>query len=265
MPPRYQLRVPPVVICPAKPFDPESESIGTAWTLASQSPIAASPSRPPIRQQRSSSRPARRSHLVRAMQLSATLTTAELRTLAHSLLPLRIDLRGDDDDDPRWLDVTEPIDTHLIARECLSLSARAVIRWPERAVFDEFNVERVEVRLVPRIEARSAAGDDGAALVIDVRIGAIDVSWVPDFVSGAVVDAVNKRLERAGAELRWDFSSTLSVDFDEPGEHSNIERVCLDLRTAQLDIGEQFMRLEAPMIISVRRRSPEQLAQRLHT
>jgi hypothetical protein len=194
------------------------------------------------------------------MRLSATLSTTELRSLAHAMLPLRIDLRQDDEDDPRWLDVDEPLDAKMIPNVGFSLATRAAVRWPERALFDEFRVERVELRIEPRLEPE----DDGVALVVALHVGALDVAWVPNFVGEAVVKAINARLEQAGAELRWNFSGSLSVAFDEPGEHSNIERVCLDLRTAKLDITTDSIHLAAPMTIDVQHTPPEELAQRLH-
>lgn len=193
------------------------------------------------------------------MRLSATLTNEELRTLAHSVLPLRIDLRKDDDD-PRWLDIEEPLEAKLIPDVGFSLATRAVVRWPERALFDEFRVERVEVRIEPHLEPEG----EGVALVVDLQIGALDVAWVPNFVSEAVINAINARLEESGVQLRWNFSGTLSVAFDQPGEHSNIERVSLNLRTAKLDINADTVHLAAPMTIDVQHTPPEELAQRLH-
>lgn len=194
------------------------------------------------------------------MRLSATLSTAELRTLAHSLLPLRIDLREDPGDEPRWLDIDEPLDAKMIPNVGFSMTTSAVVRWPERALFDEFRVERVEVRIEPRLEQEG----DGVALVVELQIGALDIAWVPNFVDNAIIEAINSRLEEAGAELRWNFSGTLSVAFEEPGEHSNIERVSLNLRTAKLDIDADSVHLAAPMTIEVQHTPPEELAQRLH-
>ncbi len=187
------------------------------------------------------------------------MSTAELQSLAHSLLPLRIDLRGDDDN-PRWLDIEAPLDARMIPDLGFSLAVRATVHWPKRALFDEFRVERVEVRLEPRLET----SEEGIALVIALEVGAIDVAWVPNFVDEAIVNAINKRLEEAGVELRWEFSGSLSVAFDEPGEHNNIERVTLDLQTAKLDIHADGVQLEAPLTIEVQHTPPEDLAQRLH-
>jgi hypothetical protein len=194
------------------------------------------------------------------MKLSAALTLDELRSLAHSLIPLRADLRGELDDPPRWLDVDELIDAQMIPNQGLSLTARAAIRWPERALFDEFRVERIELLLTPRIEP----SEEGVELALDVRFGALDVAWVPNFVSEAVVTAINARLAEAGAEFCWNMSGTLGFGFDEPGEQTNIERVSFGLPSATLDITRDGLRLEAEMTIGVRRTAPENLAQRLH-
>src|SRR5690606_37735408 len=102
----------------------------------------------------------------------------------------------------------------------LSLIARAAIRWPQRALFDEFRIEQIELMLAPRL----TPSEQGVALVVEVRFGALDVHWVPEFVEAAVVNAINARLEQAGVELRWNLSGTLTFGFDEPGEQSNIER-----------------------------------------
>jgi hypothetical protein len=194
------------------------------------------------------------------MKLSATLTTDELRSLAQSLIPLRADLRGEPDDDPRWLDVDELFEAQMIPNRGLSLAARAAIRWPERALFDEFRVERIELLLTPRLEPSA----EGVALAVDVRFGALDVAWVPDFVSEVVVDAINARLRQSGAEFSWNMSGTLTFGFDEPGEQTNIERVSFGLPTATLEITADGLHLTGEMTVGVRRSSPETLAHQLH-
>jgi hypothetical protein len=193
------------------------------------------------------------------MQLTATLTTEELRSLAQSLIPLRADLRADPNDDPRWLDVDELFEAQMIPNQGLSLAARAAIRWPARALLDEFRVQRVDVLLEPRLEP----SEQGVALAVAVRFGALDVAWVPEFVEAAVVGAINTRLEKAGAELRWNLSGTLTFGFDEPGEQSNIERVCFGLPNATLEITREGLHLAGEMTIGVRRIAPESAAQRL--
>jgi hypothetical protein len=192
--------------------------------------------------------------------LSATLTVDELRSLAHSLIPLRADLRADPDDAPRWLDVDQLIDAHMIPNQGLSLTARAAIRWPERALFDEFRVERIELLLTPRIEP----AEEGVGLALEVRFGALDVAWVPNFVSEMVVNAINARLVDAGAEFSWSMSGSLSFGFEEPGVQSNIEHVCFGLPSATIDITSEGLRVEAEMRVGVHRSAPENLAQRLH-
>ncbi|HLT40816.1 MAG TPA: hypothetical protein VK034_31280, partial [Enhygromyxa sp.] len=138
------------------------------------------------------------------MKLTATLTTDELRSLAQSLIPLRADLRDEPDDAPRWLDVDELLEARMDPDRGFSLVARAAIRWPQRALFDEFRIERIELMLTPRL----APSEQGVALVVEVRFGALDVNWVPEFVEEAVVNAINARLEQAGVELRWNLSGT---------------------------------------------------------
>jgi hypothetical protein len=191
--------------------------------------------------------------------LSATLTTNELQTLAQSLIPLRADLRGEPDDAPRWLDVDELFEASMVPDQGLRLAARAAIRWPERALFDEFRVERVELMLLPRLEP----SEEGVALTLDVRFEALDVKWVPEFVSEAVVTAINNRLERAEVELSWNMSGTLTFGFDEPGEQTNVDRVCFVLPDARLEITAEGLRLDGEMTVGVRRSPPEELAQRL--
>ncbi|HVH99450.1 MAG TPA: hypothetical protein VM869_12080 [Enhygromyxa sp.] len=194
------------------------------------------------------------------MKLTATLTTEELRGLAQSLIPLRVDLRAEPDDDPRWLDVDELFEAQMIADQGLSLAARAIVRWPERALFDEFRTQRVELLLVPRLEP----SPEGVALAVHLRFGALDVAWMPDFVEQAVVDAINARLAQSSAELRWNMSGTLTFAFDEPGEQSNIERICFGLPNAAPTVTADGVRVEGEMTIGLRRSSPETMAQRLH-
>lgn len=196
------------------------------------------------------------------MKLSATLTTDELRALAQSLIPLRADLRGEPDDAQRWLDVDELFEATMVPNQGLRLAARAAIRWPERALFDEFRVERLELMLLPRLEP----SDEGVALTVDVRFEELDVNWVPEFVGEAVVTAINNRLERAGVELSWNMSGTLTFGFDEPGEQTNVDRVCFGLPDAKLEITADGLRIEGDMTVGVQRSPPEALAleQRLH-
>ncbi|MFO7565515.1 MAG: hypothetical protein R6X02_22930 [Enhygromyxa sp.] len=192
------------------------------------------------------------------MKLSATLSTNELRSLAQSLIPLRADL-SNDDDTPRWLDVEELFEARMIPDSGLCLAAKAAIRWPERALFDEFRAERVELMLLPRLEP----SDEGVALTLDVRFQDLDINWVPDFVSDVVVTTINNRLAQAGVEVSWNLSGTLTFGFDEPGEQTNIDRVCFGFPDARLEISADGLYLEGEMTVDLRRSSPEALAQRL--
>lgn len=191
------------------------------------------------------------------MKLSATVTTHQLQTLAQSLIPLRADLRLGDDA-PRWLDVDELFEAEMVPDQGLSLAARAAIRWPERALFDEFRVERIGLLLGLQLDP----SDDGVALVVNIRFEALDVNWVPDFVSEAVLNAINKRLERAGIELKWDLSGTLTFGFEEPGK-TNVDRICFGFPAAQLEITADGLHLEGELTVDVQRSSPEELAQQL--
>jgi hypothetical protein len=193
------------------------------------------------------------------MKLTASVSTQELQTLVQSLIPLRADLRADSDDTPRWLDIDELLEATMVPNQGLRLAASAAIRWPERALFDEFRAERVELLLLPRL----TPSDDGVALALDLRFEALDVRWVPDFVGEVVVNAINKRLERADIEIEWDLSGTLTFGFDEPGEQTNIDRICFGFPEATLEITDDGLRLVGDLNISIRRIPPEDLAQRL--
>lgn len=191
------------------------------------------------------------------MRLSATVTEAELRALASSLVPLRINLEPGDDPEAsaRWLYIDELIDTSLEPDEGLVVGAKAAIRWPERALFDEFRVERIELLVAPRLVPTAK----GVGLAITVRCLDLDVRWIPDFIDEAIVRRINARLAEAGVEFRWDFSTTLSVSFSDTSARSNVESIGFDVSTAQLEIDSGMVCISGPMQIRITRREPREL------
>lgn len=190
------------------------------------------------------------------MELSATLTETELRELVALLIPLRIDISGDDDKQ-RWLDIDELLDAELVPDDGFVVTARASLRWPERNVFDELEIERVEVVIEPRLEPTP----EGVGVAVIIRCRDVDLRWVPAFVDRKIVDAVNQRLRRAGVEFHWNLSSALRFEHTSEGAPSNITSVALDVGRATLRVEGQRVHLRGPMDIRVVQQPPHVLEQ----
>ncbi len=191
------------------------------------------------------------------MHLQATLTAGELRQTLQSMLPLRIALDDEDGHDPtrRWLDIHELLDDRLVAEEGYVVSTRASITWPERAVFDAFDVRRVDVLVRPQLVATPS----GKGLSVRLQCREIDIAWFPEFIDRAIAERINAKLREAGVEFRWDFSETLTFSFTETSARSNIAELTFDLSTAQLEVAEDALRLGGPMEVRLDRRPPREL------
>lgn len=193
------------------------------------------------------------------MRLQATLTAKELRQTLHSLLPLRIALDDDAEDQQhgtrRWLDIHELLEDRLVAEEGYMVSTRASITWPERVIFEAFDVRRVDVLLRPQLVSTPS----GRGLSVRLQCAEIDIAWFPDFVDRAIVERINERLRKAGIEFRWDFSETLTFSFTETSAKSNIAELTFDLSTADLQISSDELRLGGPMEVRLDRRPPREL------
>lgn len=187
------------------------------------------------------------------MKLSATLSKDELRSLAHSLIPLRLDLSEGPDKPTRWLDIEEILDSEMLVDEGFSLTTRVSIRWPERNLMSEFGVERLEVLVQPKL----VSNPEGVGLVVTLRCRDLDIRWVPDFIDQAIVKRINQTLAETEAVFDWNFSEALSATFTETGERSNIASIGLDVSSAKLEIDNKSVYITGPMQFLIDRRAPE--------
>jgi len=192
------------------------------------------------------------------MQLKATLTAAELRQTFTSMLPLRIaldDPESEIDTMTRWLDIHEIIEDELLPGVGYRVAVHCSLKWPERAMFDEFDVRCVNVLIRPQLVSTPG----GKGLSVTLKIQEIDIKWFPDFVDRAIAKRINAQLHATGVEFRWDFSQTLTFSFTETSKRSNIAELGFDLSTAELVIGPSALELGGPMDVRLDRRPPREL------
>lgn len=196
---------------------------------------------------------ARPSHpIALPMKLSARIDEAELRSIAHALVPLRLDLRENQDERARWIEINEIREARFVDG-FFTLTVPVEVRWPERDMLTSFRVEHFELTLRPRMQAAAT----GAAFIVELRCSGIDLRWIPDFVDEFVARKIDERLRKAGVDFRWELTETLSFSLEETSDRSNIRAIGFNVPTATLGTDDGALELEGPMRITVDRGSVE--------
>jgi hypothetical protein len=161
------------------------------------------------------------------MQLEATLTRNDVRTLVGQLAPLTIALgqKGQ-------LTLAQPSELALVADRGLRVICAAQVFWDLLGLSVPIALDSLAVMVAPSIEKRA----EGDLLVFKMRIESADIVMVPSVIGDRLVDLVNAELAEKRVELSWAFGKTLSQVFCLPSVLQNLVSIGLAANSGSLRV-----------------------------
>jgi hypothetical protein len=137
------------------------------------------------------------------MHAEAVIPKEELLRLLRELLPLKIQLRAEQEPE-RFVYLGAPEWIELLPGRGVRLCCDAKIQWSVSVLEVPVMVSSLRLLLHPRL----ASGAAGQSLEIEIQIEDADVRGVPGYFDRKIVDAANRAL--AARPLTWDFTRTLT-------------------------------------------------------
>jgi hypothetical protein len=182
------------------------------------------------------------------MRLQAVLPRSDVDALLNQLLPLKVSLGGQDDDD-RFLLLRDPRGLTFVPGSGVSLSCTADLRWSVLGLTVPILLRQLSVLLTPQIATRSG----GPALVFALAIEHADLAGVPAVVDAHLVERVNQALLERQVELGWEFAKTLTHAFALPALLANVRSFNLGVGQSSVDVVTDALVLSVELLTSVTR------------
>lgn len=176
------------------------------------------------------------------MRLHASLPRAEVQALLSELLPLKV-LLGDDDDEDRTLVLRDAREVSFSPGQGIRMACKADIRWSVLGFAVPVHLRSLSVMLAPRIAER----DGGAALVFEVSIEHADLAGVPAVVDAHLVERVNQALDERQVELAWNFTRTLTHSFELPALLASVRSFNLGVAGSSVEVHPDALQLEVEL------------------
>jgi hypothetical protein len=154
------------------------------------------------------------------MHLTAHLSAGDFARVLAQLTPLRVSL--DATKNSRFLALRPPEKVELTARG-LRIVTDLQLQWDVIGLRVPVSMNGVSVLLTPSVIEQ----DGELVLLLGVKIEDADVSAIPGFLEGVLIDRVNDALARPEAAIVWPFMDTLDFMFQLPPQVRPRHRVRL--------------------------------------
>lgn len=182
------------------------------------------------------------------MHLQALLPRSDLDALLTQLLPLKV-LLGADSDDERFLFLSEPRAVTFVPGRGVSLTCTAEVRWSVLGLTVPIRLRELSVLLTPLIAPRAT----GPALVFELAIEHADLAGVPAVVGAHLVEFVNLALSERQVALSWEFAKTLTHAFELPALLENVRSFNLRVGESSVEVVPDALVLSIELLTSVTR------------
>lgn len=139
------------------------------------------------------------------MQLSATLTIDDLRSVIDEIKPLRVEIRP-----RRVITLGRPTMVELVAGAGLRVRGDARFTWEVGALPIPVKLRAWQVLLVPSFVATKGGGH---VLAFEPVLEELDFKRVPLFVESRIAEAMKQGLAAQKHQLIWDFAKHLTFRF----------------------------------------------------
>jgi hypothetical protein len=141
------------------------------------------------------------------MWVEAIIARSDLDRCLHDFCPMRMVLR-----DGGSLVISEPRDVELHPGVGLRVSVTVELHWPILGIPIPVSARSVTLEVKPEV----VRTDTADLLVFRFRFLDIDLAIFPSFADHSLVNLLNEELAAKHVELSWNFTRTLSHDFELP-------------------------------------------------
>jgi hypothetical protein len=183
------------------------------------------------------------------VQIEATLTKSDVRSLFERSMPLTVRFGGDDE-----LTLDGPLDVALDAKMGVRLACRAKVRWSVLGLHVPVTVRSLEVRMVPGVR-RDAKGVE--ALVFRLALDGADIAAVPGVVGDKITERVNEELAKNHIELAWKFHDLLDRVFALPKTIETASAIGMRVTAAAVHLTSESLSFAVRLDVAVQRRPAE--------
>ncbi|MBH23997.1 MAG: hypothetical protein CMH57_06020 [Myxococcales bacterium] len=146
------------------------------------------------------------------MNIKIYILRDELQSMLESIVPMTVNLDPDNERSERWIRLDEPRDLEFIEEKFISLTLAAELRWPVPLLSNTHRITSIDARLYPSIQNT----EDGARLVLDLKLKKLDVALLPGFLDTLIVQRSNATLAEQRARVAWNYSQNLAVNLGLP-------------------------------------------------
>ena len=150
---------------------------------------------------------------------------------------MRISLDKEDEDRYLWL--APPSAVELVAGRGVRITTRAKLQWDVIGIPVPITMRSVSVLLLPSIERR----DGHDALVFRGELEEADLTLLPSFVEGSLVDLINAKLSAPDTALPWNFIKTLDFTFTLPDTIQPLKTLRLHALAGSVEVGTDALTL----------------------
>jgi hypothetical protein len=180
------------------------------------------------------------------VQIEATLTKADVRSLLERFAPLAIRLGGDHE-----LTLDGPIRVKLDPECGLRIACRAKVRWSVLGLHVPVTVRSLAARVMPVIR-RDRKGNE--ALVFRLALDRADIAVLPGVLDEVVTERVNEELAKSRVELSWDFHNLLDRAFALPDSIETAAALGMRVTSAAMRVGYNALSFSVRLEVAVNRR-----------
>jgi hypothetical protein len=181
------------------------------------------------------------------VQIEATLTKADVRSLLERFAPLTIRLGGDDDE----LTLDGPIEVAFDPQTGVRVRCSAKVRWSVLGLHVPVTVRTLVARVVPMLR-RDDKGTD--ALVFGVRLDAADIASCPGVLGDTIARKVNEELAKRHVEGAWSFHDLLDRGFALPDSVVTASAIGMRVGAAALRMTTETLSFAVKLDVAVERR-----------
>jgi len=177
------------------------------------------------------------------MFLEAIATHGDLVQALGQILPVRIDLGGDDPQS-RVLTLHAAKSVELVAERGLRVVCRAELEWEIVGLNPTIKLDELIILLKPRVVDHNG----GSAIDFNIELEEADVHGLPSVIDDTIMKAANKAL--ATKKLSWDVTDTLSRTIAIGGTMEQVKKLKIAVDWAKCRITAEALVLAASFTLT---------------
>jgi hypothetical protein len=180
------------------------------------------------------------------VQIEATLTKADLRSLFERFAPLTIRLGGDDE-----LTLDGPLEVTLDPKAGVRIVCKAKVRWSVLGLHVPVTVRSLSARVVPAVRRDEKGGE---ALVFRLALDDADIAALPGVFDATVLRRVNEELAKKHVELAWNFHGLLDRVFALPDSVETAAALGMRVTSSAVRMSGEALSFCVRLDVTVKRR-----------